>query len=72
MHLRNTFLTLQQEQQISQQAKEQLTSLQIKIQGVQSHIASYESEITQLYNTANVQTEKAYYETHEQIEQQQK
>ncbi|MFJ8087636.1 AAA family ATPase [Lysinibacillus sp. NPDC095746] len=72
MHLRNTFLTLQQEQQISQQAQEQLTSLQTKIQGVQSHIDSYESEITQLYNAANVQTEKAYYETHEQFEQQQK
>ncbi|MFJ6209843.1 AAA family ATPase [Lysinibacillus sp. NPDC092081] len=72
MHLRNTFLTLQQEQQISQQAKEQLTSLQTKIQGVQSYIDSYESEITQLFNVANVQSEKVYYETHEQFEQQQK
>ncbi len=72
MHLRNTFLTLQQEQQISHQAKEQLTNLQTKIQAVQSHIASYESEITQLFDAANVQTEKVYYETHEQFEQQQK
>ncbi len=72
MHLRNTFLTLQQEQQIAQQATEQLTSLQTKIQGVQSHIDSYESEITQLFNAANVQSEKVYYETHEQFEQQQK
>lgn len=72
MHLRNAFLTLQQEQQIFQQAKEQLASLQTKIQGVQSHIDSYESEITQLYNAANVQSEKAYYEMHEQFEQQQK
>lgn len=72
MHLRNTFLTLQQEQQIAQQAKEQLTSLQAKIQGVQSHIDSYEYEITQLFNAANVQSEKGYYETHEQFEQQQK
>ncbi|MGE7673591.1 AAA family ATPase [Lysinibacillus sp. NPDC094403] len=72
MHLRTTFLTLQQEQQISQQAKEQLTSLQTKIQGVQSHIDSYESEVTQLFTAANVQSEKEYYETHEQFEQQQK
>ncbi|KMY28167.1 hypothetical protein ACZ11_23280 [Lysinibacillus xylanilyticus] len=72
MHLRNTFLTLQQEQQISHQAKEQLTNLQTKIQAVQSHIDSYESEITQLFDAANVQTEKVYYETHEQFEQQQK
>ncbi|MFF2795241.1 ATP-binding protein [Lysinibacillus xylanilyticus] len=72
MHLRNTFLNLQQEQQISHQAKEQLTNLQTKIQTVQSHIDSYESEITQLFNAANVQTEKVYYETHEQFEQQQK
>ncbi len=71
MHLRTTFLTFQQEQQISQQAKEQLTSLQTKLQGVQSHIDSYESEITQLFNAANVQTEKGYYEAHEQFEQQQ-
>ncbi|WP_433595477.1 AAA family ATPase [Lysinibacillus xylanilyticus] len=72
MHLRNTFLNLQQEQQISHQAKEQLTNLQTKIQAVQSHIASYESEITQLFDAANVQTEKVYYETHEQFEEQQK
>lgn len=72
MHLRNTFLTLQQEQQIAQQAKEQLTNLQAKIQGVQSLIDSYESEITQLFHAANVQSEKSYYETHEQFEQQQK
>ncbi|QPQ29299.1 ATP-binding protein [Lysinibacillus sp. JNUCC 51] len=72
MHLRNTFLTLQQEQQISHQAKEQLTNLQTKIQGVQSHIDSYESEITQLFDAANVQSEKGYYETHEQFEQLQK
>ncbi|MDM5250212.1 AAA family ATPase [Lysinibacillus sp. G4S2] len=72
MHLRTTFLTLQQEQQVSEQSKEQLTSLQTKIQGVQSHIESYESEITQLFNAANVQSEKVYYETHEQFELQQK
>ncbi|KOS64028.1 AAA family ATPase [Lysinibacillus sp. FJAT-14222] len=72
MHLRTAFLTLQQEQQMSEQTKEQLTSLQTKIQGVQSHIDNYESEVTQLFDTANVQSEKIYYETHEQFEQQQK
>ncbi|WP_374965299.1 AAA family ATPase [Lysinibacillus sp. RS5] len=72
MHLRTALLTLQQEQQMSQQTKEQLASLQTKIQSVQSHIENYESEVTQLFNAANVQSEKVYYEIHEQFEQQQK
>ncbi|MFJ7733476.1 AAA family ATPase [Lysinibacillus sp. NPDC097231] len=72
MHLRTAFLTIQQEQQTSQQLKEQLPVLKTNIQGVQSHIESYESEIAQLFSVADVQKEQAYYEAHHQFEQQQK
>ena len=72
MHLRTTFLTIQQEQKMTQHTKEQLTNLTINIQGIQSHIENVESQIAQLFSAANVQLDKEYYEIHEQFEQQQK
>ncbi len=72
MYLRTAYLEAQQNQQQVQQTNEQLASLQIKIEGIQSRIESYVADITQLFSAANVQNEQAYYEVHEQFEQQKK
>ncbi|KOY82251.1 AAA family ATPase [Lysinibacillus macroides] len=72
MYLRTAYLEAQQNQQQAQQTNEQLASLHIKIKGIQSRIESYMADITQLFGAANVQNEQAYYEVHEQFEQQKK
>ncbi|MGN4127337.1 AAA family ATPase [Lysinibacillus sphaericus] len=72
MHLRAFYLTVQREQQDMVHTKEQLTNLTDNMQEVQPLMENYESEIAQLFSTANVQSENAYYETFAQYEQRKK
>ncbi|MFJ7369229.1 AAA family ATPase [Lysinibacillus sp. NPDC098008] len=72
MYLRTAYLEAQQNQQQAQQTTEQLASLSVTMDGVQSRIESYTANISQLFNAANAQHEQAYYEIHEQFEQQKK
>ncbi len=70
MYLRTAYLEAQKHQQQVQQTKEQLASLKIKLEGGQSRIDQYTSEIALLFSEAQVQNEQAYYEIYEQFEQQ--
>ncbi|MFJ5767919.1 AAA family ATPase [Lysinibacillus sp. NPDC093210] len=72
VHLRSTYLAIQQEQQQMLQTKEQLAEIHSKKQEVQPLLENYESEIAQLFHDANVESENAFYETFEQFQQQQK
>ncbi|WP_312507309.1 AAA family ATPase [Lysinibacillus sp.] len=72
MYLRTAYLEAQKHQQQVQQTKDQLASLKIKLEGGQSRIDQYTSEIALLFSEAQVQNEQAYYEIYEQFEQQRK
>lgn len=70
MYLRTAYLEAQQHQQQVQQTKEQLAGLKIKMDGGQSKLDRYTTEMAELLNEAQVPNEQAYYEMYEQFEQQ--
>ncbi len=72
MHLRTAYLEAQQQQQQALHAKDQLASVQIKIEGGQSRMDRYTAEMYELFKEAKIQNEQAYYEMHEQFEQRRK
>jgi uncharacterized protein YhaN len=72
VHLRSTYLAIQQEQQQMLQTKEQLAQIHSKKQEVQPLLENYESEIAQLFHDANVESENAFYVAFEQFQHQQK
>lgn len=72
IYLRTAYLEAQQHQQQAQHAKDQLASLQIKMEGGQSRIDRYSAEMSELFKEAQIQNEQAYYEMHEQSEQRRK
>ncbi len=72
MHLRASYLAIQQAQQQMLQTTEQVAQLLSKKQEVQSLLQNYESQIAQLFTSANVNSEHAFYEMFEHFQQQQK
>jgi len=72
VYLRTAYLEAQQQQQQVQQTKDQLADIERNLQGGQTRMDRYTTEMTQLLNEAQVQNEQAYYERYEQFEQQRK